>query len=84
MTAVICPTRLRGMETDRILEWLSQPRHLGLIAGGLFALWLLRRLLSRPAASAHHATSRCQHCGWSGQVSKYKPICPRCAKPISL
>jgi hypothetical protein len=26
----------------------------------------------------------CCTCGWSGSVSKYKPVCPKCTKPLRV
>jgi len=72
------------MDLDRLLELIQQPRNIGIMVGVVVGLWLLKKLFSRPASSAHHTVSRCANCGWTGQVSKYKPTCPRCAKPIQL
>lgn len=48
----------------------------------VFALVLLRRLLARPKASPHVQVVRCPACAWTGSVSKYKPVCPRCARSL--
>ncbi len=64
--------------------YLDWPRELRWAAGGLTALaalWLARRLFRAPRASPHLSRRRCA-CGWSGEVSRYKPVCPRCAKPL--
>ena len=71
------------MDLDRVLELLQQPRVLIGIAAVVVVLLLLKRLLSRPPAQTHVMTSRCRSCGWTGQVSKFKPVCPKCAKPIT-
>lgn len=72
------------MDLDRLLQLLQQPRVIAAIVGVAVVLFILKRLLSRPKTSAHVTLSRCSHCGWTGQVSRYKPVCPRCAKPIAL
>lgn len=72
------------MDLDRLLELLQQPRVLIGIGVVIAVLLLLKRLFSRPAAPKHVVTSRCGSCGWTGQVSKFKPVCPKCAKPIAL
>lgn len=71
------------MDLDRLVELLQQPRTLIGIAIVIGVLLILKKLFSRPAPQAHVITARCRHCGWTGQVSKFKPVCPKCAKPIT-
>lgn len=72
------------MDVDSLLNRLMEPRTIGAIVVVVAVLWFLARLLSRPKVTSHVTTSRCSHCGWTGHVSKFKPVCPKCAKPISL
>ena len=46
------------------------------------AILVLRKLLTREKESPHHMPVRCGACGWSGQVSKYKPRCPKCGEAL--
>jgi len=65
-----------------ILESVGGVRTLVVAGGLLVGLVGLKRLLSRPQASAHHVTTRCPTCGWQGRVSRYKPTCPKCARSL--
>ena len=44
---------------------------------------LLKKLHSGEQENVHVGQTRCT-CGWSGSVSKYKPVCPKCAKPLRV
>jgi len=61
--------------------WLDRvgPRELVAIAAAVAVLFIAARLLSRPKPSPHLEARRCPKCGWTGQVSRYKPVCPSCA-----
>jgi len=73
------------MDLSPWLDRVGGPRNAAIIiVAVVLALVILRRLLARPASSPHLATARCPSCGWTGSVSRYKPICPRCAKAIPL
>ena len=72
------------MDLDRIIARLSDPKVLAAIAVAVVVLIILRRLFGRANVTSHTVTSRCSNCGWSGSVSKFKPVCPRCAKPVSV
>jgi hypothetical protein len=72
------------MNSDRLLTLAQNPRVWAAVVAVVVVLAVLRRLFSRPPSSGHLTTSRCQSCGWTGQVSKFKPVCPQCAKPIQL
>jgi hypothetical protein len=56
----------------------------GYVVLALGVLWVLRRLLARPKGSSYTVPARCESCGWTGSVSEFKPVCPKCAKPIRL
>lgn len=55
------------------------------IVAGVFAvvlaLRLARKLLSG-GGSDQHISGLCS-CGWKGQVSKYRPICPKCGTRLT-
>lgn len=72
------------MDRDQIMQRLQDPKTLIIVAVAVVLLIVVRRLLARPNVSSHVTTTRCGSCGWTGQVSKFKPVCPRCAKPISI
>jgi hypothetical protein len=44
---------------------------------------LLKKLHSGKQENVHVGQTRCT-CGWSGSASKYKPVCPKCAKPLRV
>jgi hypothetical protein len=66
------------------LDSIGGPRTVGIVAAVLVGLMILKKLLSKPEHSRHLETVRCGSCGWTGSVSKYKPVCPKCAKKIAL
>ncbi len=43
----------------------------------------LKKVFGGKEENVHVLKSRCP-CGWSGQVSKYRPVCPKCAKPVKV
>jgi hypothetical protein len=60
------------------------PRVAAYAAAAILVLVVLKKLFARPPVSLHTTQVRCDSCGWTGTVSKYKPICPKCAKKLSL
>lgn len=46
------------------------------------AVFLLRWLFARKPESPHTELRRCS-CGWVGEVSRYRPVCPKCAKRLA-
>jgi hypothetical protein len=70
----------------RMQEWLERMGPVRAAVGAVLVLVVLaglRRLFRRTVVPSHITTARCA-CGWTGQVSKLKPICPRCANEIKL
>jgi hypothetical protein len=63
------------------INWLNQLGVNRLIAAAVAVLVFvaLLRLFKRKPQSAHTEAKRCGSCGWTGEVSRYKPVCPRCA-----
>ena len=59
-------------------------RTLAIAAGVLFALVMLWKFAfpKRPN-TAHTTASTCPSCRWTGTVSRYKAVCPRCAAKLS-
>ena len=64
--------------------WLDRigPREIIALAVAVVLVVVVARLLSRPKPSPHLETRRCPKCGWTGQVSRYKPVCPKCATKL--
>ncbi len=64
----------------------SLPVPLWQIVGGVVAalvlLKLIQKIFSGGGASDGYLKGSCA-CGWSGQMSKYKPICPRCGTRLN-
>ncbi|MEW5847510.1 MAG: hypothetical protein AB2A00_01805 [Myxococcota bacterium] len=49
----------------------------------LVAVMVLKKVFATKEENVHVVQTRCS-CGWMGQVSKYKPVCPKCAKPVRV
>lgn len=47
----------------------------------LVALAVLRKLFEPTKVNPHVVRVACK-CGWVGDVSKYKPVCPSCSQPV--
>ena len=67
---------------EELLARIGGVRTLVAIALSVFALFVLKRLFSRAKGGGHLTTTRCPSCGWTGSVSRYKPVCPSCAKTL--
>lgn len=65
---------------------LSHSVSQGIVVGSavVLVLFVLSRLFKSKPTSTHLLPARCQSCGWTGNVSKFKPVCPKCANKISL
>lgn len=76
---------LPGVE---LLEGFGLPTRLaqGIVVGAAVALvlFVLSRLFKAKPSNPHLLPARCQSCGWTGNVSKFKPVCPKCANTIAL
>lgn len=70
------------MDLQALLDRLGGPNVAIAIVVALVGVSLLARLLRRPRESPHLTTRRCPDCRWTGQVSKYKPVCPSCGNPL--
>jgi len=68
---------------DPYLNAVGGRRTLFIVLGVLFALAVFRKLFSRRTTSPHLVARRCAACGWTGSVSKYKPICPGCGASLA-
>lgn len=68
------------------LDWVNQIGVNRLIALGVAVAVLvaLLRLFKRKPPSAHTELKKCGSCGWSGEVSRYKPVCPKCAARLTV
>ena len=49
------------------------------IVVALLVLVGVLRLLKRKPQSEHTEMRRCAACGWTGEMSRYRPVCPKCA-----
>ena len=59
-------------------------RTLAIAAGVLVALLVLWKFaFPKRASTAHTTSSTCPSCGWTGAVSRYKGVCPKCAAKLS-
>ena len=68
---------------DLLAPWLTQRN--AVLAVFLFvAVLVLRRLLSRAPEPVYTVPARCDSCGWTGSVSRYKARCPKCASDIRV
>ena len=70
------------MELNALLDRIGGPNVAIAIGVGIVGVWLLLRLFRRPPESPHLTTRRCPDCKWTGQVSKYKPVCPNCGNHL--
>jgi len=68
------------------LTWLNQIGASRLIAAGVVVVVLvaLVRLFKRKPPSAHTEMRKCPSCGWTGEVSRYRPVCPKCAARLTV
>ncbi len=62
------------------LDAIGGTRTVVAVAAGLLALWVLRRLFAKKPVSSHVESRRCGSCGFVGQMSRHRPVCPRCGK----
>ncbi len=71
------------MENDSLsfLNSVGGPKVVFGIIAAIVALVVLSRLFKKAPENPHLSLKRCS-CGWQGQVSKYKPVCPKCASPL--
>lgn len=52
------------------------------VAALLLAVTVLKKVFGgKEETAAHYVDGRCP-CGWSGKVSKFSRICPKCTKPL--
>ena len=61
--------------------WLSVSRIIGVVLALVFFA-IAMKVLKPKADNQHVKKSRCANCGWTGEASKYKPVCPQCARPL--
>ncbi|MBL8922510.1 MAG: hypothetical protein JNJ54_26905 [Myxococcaceae bacterium] len=64
-------------ELNTVLAKVGGWKPVAFVLGLVVVLFVLKRLLSRPAENPHQRQVVCL-CGWRGTVSRYKPVCPRC------
>jgi hypothetical protein len=49
----------------------------------LVIVGVLKKVLAGKEENPDVLKRRCP-CGWSGEVSKYRPVCPKCGKPVKV
>jgi ssDNA-binding Zn-finger/Zn-ribbon topoisomerase 1 len=54
------------------------------IAVVVAVLLLLRKLFSASEAPQFAVTATCPSCHWTGSMSKYRAVCPRCGSKVPL
>ena len=54
------------------------------IAVVLVLIAILRKLFFGPKPPAYALTGTCASCHWTGSLSKYRAICPRCGSKVIL
>ncbi len=57
-------------------------RYLAFAALAVVVLSVLKKMWAKAPPDAHHVAVHCLHCGWQGQVSRYKPRCSKCGRPV--
>ena len=62
------------------LDSIGGPQTLIIAAAVVTALIVLRRLFAKRPVSSHMEPRRCGQCGFVGQMSRHRPVCPRCGK----
>lgn len=54
----------------------------GVIVGIIILISVLKKLFAKKEESPHVQVTRCQNCGWQGQISRYVGVCPKCSSPL--
>ncbi len=74
------------MDLDRVIFANLTIEHLLWIAGGIVLLLVLvsifKRLFAKKEEAPHYQKTRCQNCGWQGQISRLAGRCPQCNEPL--
>ncbi|MFL5320931.1 MAG: hypothetical protein ACJ790_14810 [Myxococcaceae bacterium] len=67
-----------------IVGFVALNRLIALAVVLLVVVVVVPRLFRKGPTSTHLVPARCQKCGWTGSVSKYKPVCPSCGARIQI
>ena len=67
-----------------LLDPLGGTQTVVAIALVLVVVVLLRKLFSGAPTPAYAVTGTCAACHWTGSLSKYRAICPRCGSKVTL
>ena len=49
----------------------------------IVTLMIIARLMKAGRVDTHTQKKLCSSCGWEGNVSTFKPKCPKCAKAMT-
>ncbi len=52
------------------------------VVGALIVLKLIGKIMSGGGKSDQFVAGACA-CGWNGQMSKYRPVCPKCGSKLN-
>lgn len=61
------------------LDAVGGPKVVGGVVAAIVAFMVLGRLMKPKEAPSKTQFKRCSACGWSGNVTVFKPKCPKCA-----
>lgn len=64
------------------LDAVGGVRVVGGVLAAIFVLMVVSRLFKASPTAGHTQKKTCSSCGWAGNVSSFKPKCPRCAQPL--
>lgn len=64
------------------LDAVGGPKVVGGVVAGAVGLWVVSKLMKPKAEDPKTQRKHCGACGWSGNVTLFKPKCPKCAAPL--
>lgn len=65
-----------------ILDQIGGVRTVIAVAVVLALIVILRKLFSGSKSAAYAVPGKCASCHWTGSVSKYRGVCPRCGSKV--
>ncbi len=60
------------------LDAVGGPKVVGGVVAAIFAFVVIGKLMKPKEAAPKTQLKRCGACGWSGNVTLFKPKCPKC------
>ena len=64
------------------LDAVGGPKVVGAVVAGVVGLWVVSKLMKPKADDTKTQFKQCGACGWSGNVTLFKPKCPKCASAM--